>query len=163
MGVGLRLKGILRLKKMTIKQLAEKSGISVNTLYSITKRDSSRVDRLLLQQIAKALDISVYQLLGESKIDGAEKDLSDSLDLGLLAIHLHKEYDLPTETALKVVDDCREAFSIFFRKGIEVEMEPILDDLNDRGKQVALERVRELAEIPQYQSEIYQGIIENEE
>lgn len=67
MGVGMTLKRILRDKKMTIKQLAESSGISVNTLYSITRRDSERVDGVILQAIAAALDVPVDYLLGKEK------------------------------------------------------------------------------------------------
>lgn len=63
MGVGMRLKSILRDKKMTIKQLSEKSGIPLNTLYSITKRDSLRVDRVILERISIALEVSVDDLL----------------------------------------------------------------------------------------------------
>lgn len=64
MGVGVQMKNILRDKKMTIKQLSEKSGISVNTLYSITKRDSERVDRVVLQRIADVLEVHILDLLG---------------------------------------------------------------------------------------------------
>lgn len=64
MGVGFRIKQILRDRKMTIKQLSEKSGISVNTLYSITKRDSENVDPVIMQKIADTLDIPIYELEG---------------------------------------------------------------------------------------------------
>lgn len=64
MGVGLRIKKILREKKLTIKQLAELSGIPLNTLYSITKRDSERVDRIILQKIALSLEVSEDDLIG---------------------------------------------------------------------------------------------------
>lgn len=58
MGVGLRIKLILREKKMTIKELANISGVPVNTLYSITKRDSCNVNSLILSDIAKTLELS---------------------------------------------------------------------------------------------------------
>ena len=57
MGVGIRIKKILREKNMTIKELSDKSGVSLNTLYSITKRDSKRIDNIILQKICAALDI----------------------------------------------------------------------------------------------------------
>lgn len=69
MGVGLRLKSILRDRKMTIKQLAEQTEIPVNTLYSITKRDSERVDQVILQRIAETLHVPVGKLLGLERID----------------------------------------------------------------------------------------------
>lgn len=67
MGVSIRLKGLLRDNGMTIKSLAEKTGISVNTLYSITKRDSQRVDPVLLEKIATTLDCSTDYLLGRTE------------------------------------------------------------------------------------------------
>lgn len=65
MGVGIRLKRVLREKKITIKELAEKAGVPVNTLYSITRRDSENVDPVLLEKIAVALDISPNDLRRE--------------------------------------------------------------------------------------------------
>ncbi len=67
MGVGKRLKAILRDKKMTIKELAETSGIPLNTLYSITKRDSERVDQLILQRITDTLGIDVVELVPKAE------------------------------------------------------------------------------------------------
>jgi transcriptional regulator with XRE-family HTH domain len=58
MGVGLRLKTVLREKKMTIKELSEQTGISLNTLYSITKRDTENVDEVILGKISDALLLS---------------------------------------------------------------------------------------------------------
>lgn len=62
MGVGIRLKRILREKKMTIKELAEKTGVPVNTLYSITRRDSENIDPVILEKLASVLDIAPSDL-----------------------------------------------------------------------------------------------------
>ena len=40
MGLGLKLKELLKERNMTIKELSALSGVSLNTLYSITKRDN---------------------------------------------------------------------------------------------------------------------------
>lgn len=58
MGVGLRLKTALRERKMTIKELSAESGISLNTLYSITKRDTENVDNVILSTISETLGLS---------------------------------------------------------------------------------------------------------
>lgn len=58
MGVGLRLKIALRERKMTIKELSAESGISLNTLYSITKRDTENVDDVILNTISEMLGLS---------------------------------------------------------------------------------------------------------
>lgn len=65
MGIGLRIKKILRNRHMTIKELSEKSTVSLNTLYSITKRDSERVDSIILQRIALALEVPTSVLLSD--------------------------------------------------------------------------------------------------
>lgn len=70
MGVGIRIKRILRDKNMTIKQLSELSGVSLNTLYSITKRDSERVDEVILQHISAALGTTPNRLLSPRKLLG---------------------------------------------------------------------------------------------
>lgn len=56
MGVGDNLKAILKQKRMTIKCLSEKSGIPVNTLYSITKRNAG-IDEKTAKKIADTLSI----------------------------------------------------------------------------------------------------------
>ena len=68
MGVGLRLKELLRDRGMTIKELAEQAGVPANTLYSITRRDSDRVDSVVLARISRALDVSIGTLTGTATI-----------------------------------------------------------------------------------------------
>ena len=67
MGVGFRLKTLLRERNMTIKELSEISGIPKNTLYSITKRDSERVDATVIQAMARVLNVSFEDLAGEER------------------------------------------------------------------------------------------------
>lgn len=66
MGVGAKLKNLLRNKNMTIKQLSDISHISINTLYSITKRDSVTIRLETLQKISEALEVNISTLLGIS-------------------------------------------------------------------------------------------------
>lgn len=47
---------------MKISQLSEISGVKINTLYSITKRDSVNVNSDVLTAIASALDVSPFDL-----------------------------------------------------------------------------------------------------
>ena len=66
LGAGIRLKELLRDRGMTIKQLSIDSGISLNTLYSITKRDSERIDDVILKRLSDTLGIPTSYLLGGS-------------------------------------------------------------------------------------------------
>lgn len=62
MGIGSNIKKILAEKKMKITELSDKSGVKINTLYSITKRDSVNVNSDVLTSIATALDVSPFDL-----------------------------------------------------------------------------------------------------
>lgn len=63
MGYGTRLKTLLKDRKLSIKELSDNTGISLNTLYSITKRDNEKVDVTLLAKIAKFLNINLSELM----------------------------------------------------------------------------------------------------
>ena len=62
MGFGNKLKEVLKKKGITIKELSELSGISINTLYSITKRDTQIPDREIVDKIVAALNINKSEL-----------------------------------------------------------------------------------------------------
>ena len=71
MGMGQILKDVLKEKGMTIKTLSDITGISKNTLYAITKRDSVNVRADNVEKIASALNISPAYLLGWSNKIGS--------------------------------------------------------------------------------------------
>lgn len=91
MGVGIQLKKILRQRKMTIKQLSELADIPLNTLYSITKRDSERVDEIILQDIANALEIPVGELKGLSDVDAFWAEFDESVQINRYLDELNDE------------------------------------------------------------------------
>lgn len=66
MGAGYTLKKILSEKGITIKQLAEETGISVNSLYSITRRDTERIDSVNAEKIASFLDCPIWMFGGSA-------------------------------------------------------------------------------------------------
>lgn len=55
MGLGVKIKAALAQKKMTIKELSEQSGVSINTLYSITKRDSVMVSHSIISKLSDVI------------------------------------------------------------------------------------------------------------
>ena len=59
MAVGSKLAQIIKDKGLTQKQVAEKAGISPQTLNKIIKRDSARADVQLFLKICAALDIPI--------------------------------------------------------------------------------------------------------
>lgn len=85
MGFGKRLKEILKNKGITIKELSEMTGISINTLYSITKRDTLMPDIEIINKIVNALQIEKTELLTYEVVSSnirvlleKEKEIEDS-------------------------------------------------------------------------------------
>lgn len=174
MGVGLRLKTILRDRKMTIKRLAEETGIPLNTLYSITKRDSERVDPVIIQKIAETLIVSPAYLMG---VLGVDEDGNEVIDVGLAAIKLGEIIGVDRAVVFDIMDRLsiapftieeferivNEAQKIEFEDWAETETQTIYLDAIKRGMQklngagqqrvadFAVNLAEDLAKIPEYQ------------
>lgn len=153
MGIGIALKNILRNRKMTIKQLSEKSGISINTLYSITKRDSERVDEVILQRIADTLEIPVYGLTGIwSELDKRKIEVVDvyNLDGTPMSPERRKELEtlLPSSTNSKLLYDglSFEQKKDYWKMLIDIA----LDELNAEGLEKVADYSLDLSRISEY-------------
>lgn len=120
MGFGSKLKNILSRKGLTIKELSEITGISLNTLYSITKRDTRLPSDEILEKIANALEIAQYELLDFSDRHNIPKKDSP-------------EYDFGAPEDWYIIDTVHN-----------------LEKLNDLGKTEATKRVEELTHIKKY-------------
>lgn len=65
MGIGTVLSDLLREKNTNAKALADQIGVTPSTIYSIIKRDNSKVEIDTLMKICKALDVSVEKFYDE--------------------------------------------------------------------------------------------------
>lgn len=79
MGFGTVLKELLAQKNMSIKELSEIAGIPLNTLYSITKRDSTNIRPETLEKIANALGTPSDQIVKslQESIFKTQQELED--------------------------------------------------------------------------------------
>lgn len=156
MGVGIRLKQILKRKGLSIKDLSKISGVSLNTLYSITKRDSERVDILVIMSIAKALNIDPLELSSKCETDPFFIYYNTKIHDKLNGVEGFEGIDKNGNPILKKGS---LAESIFFseitgfedEKYVKHRIDLAFSVLNTEGKRKAVERVEELAEIPKYQ------------
>ena len=130
MGVGTRLKIALNEYGLTVAELSRKTGISTNTLYAMIRRDNQKIDPSVLKKICENSDITVYDLL-ENCEDYAVKYLDPSSS--------KEEQEIGDYVLTKIGNDDQL-----------VEIIEIYDKLNDKGKSVACERVKELSEIDRY-------------
>lgn len=134
MGIGTRIKELIKERRITIKQLAELTGIPVNTLYSIIKRDSERVRAETVQLLADALGVTPTYLIGyDDKIVRPEQYSQEGLNEIKSGAWAAYQDHIASTTERPILDA--------FRK------------LNIEGQQKAIERVEELTEIPKYQKE----------
>lgn len=112
MGVGIRVKNILYDRNMTIKELAQASGVSVNTLYSITKRDSNRVNPVILKKIATTLGVPASYLVGVTDDQGNTDLVLTAITLSeMTGIDRFRLYDAIMEMMDSDYIDPRNAFS----------------------------------------------------
>ena len=134
MGVGTQLKKVLQERNITIKQLAEDTGIPLNTLYSITKRDSMNVKPETVQRLATVLKVSPTYLIGyDEKIADPERYTPEELEeIKAGAWDAYQQYVEETT-------------------GPRGRITHALAKLNQEGQEKAVERVEELLEIPKYQ------------
>lgn len=80
MGIGNTIKSLLKERGETLVTLSEKSGIPINTLYTITKRDVINVRKDTLQKLSTALEVPEIVIL-ENNFNPSPiiKDNSDRL------------------------------------------------------------------------------------
>ena len=175
MGIGARIKEILKQKNKTILWLAEKSGVSKNTLYTITKRDNTNIRHENLKKIADALGVSVEDLLerdGDNDVNNSNSKTKDvtTLFISHSSIDAYKklvEEIVNSEKFKKEIDaflterlakdyifeseqlneTTMELYSTSSAKDI---LEPY-SKLNDAGKEKAVELVSDLAKKKYYQ------------
>ena len=115
MGAGTRLKKILEEKNVSIKDLSIMSGVSINTLYGITKRDNDTINSNILNRISDSLNVPAQYILG---LDGyadpyvdfgyaLDEDVKDTPD-GLLFASIELLRHLTTEGRVLVYEYAKQ-------------------------------------------------------
>ena len=162
MGLGTNLKEILKNKNMTIKELSAQTGISLNTLYSITKRDGNMARFDIIKKICEALNISESELVG---FDISPEDYEGIKNPRIYEVH--KKSDERTGLLLKEehnygISDNSYNGSLpskqFTDKICHTLLKNELDDnfraLNPEGKRKLVDYSSDLTKIPDYQNGI---------
>lgn len=130
MGIGINLKIALKEHELTVAELSRKTGISTNTFYAMIRRDNQKINPDVLKKICDNTDISIY-------------DLIDDEDKYIVAY-----WDPDAPKADRQIGDY-----LLTQIGNDDMLEDIIETyskLNNIGKEVAHDRVQELAEIPRY-------------
>jgi len=160
---------------MTIKELSQETGIPLNTLYSITKRDSERVDTVVLYRIAEVLGVETSELDGSFKGRGKKlKNLREFLEIsqeelsvrtGIAVSQIRKyengEQEITPKTWRVIEDKLHYApgelesicdWDVDIEEELKISILQYFDLLNEYGKYEANRRMEELTLIPRYQA-----------
>ena len=124
MTMGEQIKEARKKKNIAQMDLAKMLGVN-QTMISQWERGTSNPKLTTLHRIAEALEVSIYELLGDN-----ERELFVEGEASALFHGLGKHYS--------------------FSHG-EQNLISAFSELNEMGQQVAIERVKELAKIPDYQ------------
>lgn len=82
MAIGKRIEDLARERKINLKELSRQANVSYNTLYAIVKRNNDSVRPDILQSVAKALNVSVDELLGiKPKVQFSDDDVEKNIDV----------------------------------------------------------------------------------
>lgn len=67
MTTGERIEELAKEKGLSLRKLSTMAGVSYNTVYSAVKRRSDRVDRKIVEKLAKALDVDVRRIISDDQ------------------------------------------------------------------------------------------------
>mgnify|MGYP004502382637 FL=1 len=62
MGIGKNVKALARSRKLSLVELSEKSGVPLNTIYTLTREDPRNATMRTLDRLAEALKVDVRTL-----------------------------------------------------------------------------------------------------
>lgn len=62
MGIGKNIKALARSRRLSLVELSEKSGVPINTIYTLTREDPRNATMRTLDRLAEALEVDVRTL-----------------------------------------------------------------------------------------------------
>ena len=153
MNIGSKIK-LFRLKRgLTQKQLGDLCGMADSAIRRYESNRGNPTEKTL-QRIATALDVSVLDLMGSDLMQiSAERTISKGIEASKAwEDRTWLEENGGSEEEIK---EATKRWALSMAELSELSSETALlaafYDLNDKGKETAIDRVRELAKIPEYQ------------
>lgn len=79
MGIGKNVKALAKAKGLNLVELSEKSGVPVNTIYTLTQVDPKNATSRTLDKLAKALEVNIETLRTDKEyVSESDKRLKKS-------------------------------------------------------------------------------------
>ena len=146
--VGSALLTLFRDSGYTFQEVVEKTGIDPKKLFDIASGEHVEISKEDQERLSVILPENCNNLR-EALVYGGR------VDLGLLALDLKKEFedqDITVNSADKIIHFVIKRLKCLFRNKDESEYGELSWLLNDRGKNEAKKRVRELTRLEEYQA-----------
>lgn len=142
MNVGQRIKSLRQLKKMTLRELAQRVGISISFLSDIENgRSNPSLERLM--EIAEALDTTVSYLLGEDAKTEEPTPPEKSTDDGIKQLTKKDEKDIAKDLE-KIMNDLEHSEGLmFFNEPLTDEDKRLLREAIEFGLRIVKQRNKE--------------------
>ena len=76
MGIGKNVKALAKAKGLNLVELSEKSGVSLNTIHTLTRDDPDNATLRTIDKLAKALEVNIETLrTGKEYVSESDKRL----------------------------------------------------------------------------------------
>lgn len=155
MGVGKRIGEECKRHGMNLRQLSINSGVPYSTLYSAVNRDSNGIDADTIRKVSNTLGISASELYAESIAQHASKALRDMNaipEATAECIQNIASNALRSSEKISKIKPCSPSIGESTSNEQLLLLQEYFLALNSTGRVKALERLRELTEIPRYTS-----------
>lgn len=129
MGIGDKLNILLQKRERNINELASTINVSPNTLYSIIKRNNTKVDLDILQKIADELSVTLDYFCSDYKnTDGDTLILKDIEKKIILAYREHPEMQAAINKMLDIDSSSIQHYSLLAAKGHGMQKKIITEE-----------------------------------
>lgn len=155
MTTGERMKMRRKELGIPVEYIANSLGVSVATIYRYENGDIEKVPGTVLEPLSKILQVSPAYLMGwgECVLNLAEEN---TIDCGVFLTKKISEYErlkrtgAPSDEIEKLENECRELSAQGAKLTRYAVLSKYFNLLNKDGQEVAVERIKELSEIPKY-------------
>lgn len=143
MTTGKKIGELAKKKGINLHKLAEQAEISYNTLYSIVKRKSSKVDMETVRKIALALDVHPIEIMGD-----------ESLTIMEYSMDLFERMQV-SEVINDAVRARKDSIDRFTHNELGLIIIDLFDHLNHEGRSKAIDYMHDLSDNPKYQQKAF--------
>lgn len=127
MGIGKNVKALAKAKGLNLIELSEKSGVPINTIYTLTREDPENATTRTLSRLAEALEVSELKLR-------TGKDYALDRDEGIKRLKALKKESNLTKLILDIIKTLSTPEEIDWAhiEGLVIEAERLDNEIKEK-------------------------------